>query len=226
MESLGYKCIDLTRGQPLVTHARLDPTHTTVLRRRFEIEAVNRFKTLRRKIREELTDENFGLGPNAFGLSTNAPKYNFPRSDKKVSEFMKWLKSQSDAGILELKQGTPMESAAERAWSSTYVRASYKKGIDSAARSMRKSKVRVEDKWVEAAFNRPFHVDRVGLAFTRTYSSLEGITRTMESQIGRTLAQGLAEGLGMKEIARSITDRVDKIGIKSARVLARTEVMS
>lgn len=205
----------------LRTHARLDPTNTTAIRRAFERKIVQRFKKLRAEIKAELTAENFGLDQPM----VNA-RFNFPRSAQKVEAFQRWLKRQSDAGILEVTQGTALGTSSERAWTSTYVRASYERGVDSAAKGMRKSKVKVADGFVEAAFDRPIHADRVGIAYTRTYSSLEGITRTMEAGISHALASGLAEGKGMKEIADSILDRVDKIGITRARVLARTETIA
>jgi SPP1 gp7 family putative phage head morphogenesis protein len=48
----------------------------------------------------------------------------------------------------------------------------------------------------------------------------------MDKQISRTLANGLAEGRGPMEIARSLVDRVEKIGVTRARMLARTETIA
>jgi len=66
----------------------------------------------------------------------------------------------------------------------------------------------------------------VGLIYTRTFSDLNGITQAMDQQISRILAQGIGEGRGPMDIARELNERVDKIGISRARMLARTEIVS
>jgi len=65
----------------------------------------------------------------------------------------------------------------------------------------------------------------VGLIYTRTYRGLKGITDEMDKQISQVLAQGMAEGRNPNTIAKALADRVDKIGITRARILARTEVI-
>ena len=47
----------------------------------------------------------------------------------------------------------------------------------------------------------------------------------MDKQISTILAQGMAEGQNPNILARRINDRVDKIGIVRAKILARTEVI-
>jgi len=47
----------------------------------------------------------------------------------------------------------------------------------------------------------------------------------MSQQIARALADGLGAGLGPQDIAWIITDRVDRIGIVRARMMARTEII-
>src|SRR5215470_15020018 len=90
---------------------------------------------------------------------------------------------------------------------------------------MRAQGATVEPRWVDAAFFRPLHADRAGLIYTRAYGELEGITSTMSAQVSRTLAQGIAEGRGMRELSKTLADQVD-VGIKRARVLTRTEVIN
>jgi SPP1 gp7 family putative phage head morphogenesis protein len=48
----------------------------------------------------------------------------------------------------------------------------------------------------------------------------------MDQQISGVLANGLAQGKGPMQIARDINNRVDKIGITRARVIARTETIN
>lgn len=198
---------------------RYDPTMTTTLRRQFEGALAKRFRKLKGAINTLLITDD------AFGLRTNRTDFRFLRSGDKVAAFQEWLKEQQDAGILELTPGVPAARAAETSWASVYVRSAYHKGMSRSASQLRKEGVSVAPSWVVDAFTRPFHVDRVGLAYTRVFQELEGITAEMDRQISRTLAQGLSQGTGAVQLAKELNDRVDKIGITRARMMARTEVI-
>lgn len=218
---------------------RQDPTGTTKLRRRFEAELTRRFRRLKGLVLESLV-RNDALGISKFKplpQQTNVVpiirdeaispgQFAFTTSPDKVGAFMRWLKQQERDGIFEIQEGTPLESAARNSWSSVYIRNAYQKGIEDAGRKLRQGGADVAPSWIEGAFTRPIHADRVGLAYTRTFSQLQGITESMDQQISRILATGLANGDNPMKIARAINNRVDAIGITRARVLARTEVIS
>ena len=213
----------------LHTHAkakRYDPTRTTQLRTKFEADMVRRFKKLRAAIIKKIVDDDcFGLRATGV-IRVHDRDFAFQTDPQKVDAFMAWLKSQEQAGILEIQRGIGTSTSAQRAWSDVYIQSAYQKGIAQAGQELRKAGVTVSDRWIDAGFNRPIHADRVGLLYTRTYTDLKGVTEAMDQQIARTLAQGMIDGKGPIDIARSLTDRVDKIGIKRARVIARTEIIS
>lgn len=206
----------------LHTHAELkrDPTQTTTLRNRFEADAYKRLRTIKGRIRDAI------IQADGFGLKTNRGRFEFERTSAKVGAFMEWLREQEREQGFRLSEGTSVENAANKAWTATYIQTAYQRGIGSAAKNLRGQGVSVADSWEENAFNRPIHADRVGLAYTRVYRELQGITEAMDQQISRELAQGLAEGQNPREIARRLNNRVDKVGITRARALARTEVIS
>ena len=199
---------------------RYDPTQTTTLRQQFEADLARRFRAIAKAIRQKIGKED------GFGLKANRGEFDFLRSDQKVAAFMEWLQQQVNAGVLEVRRGETLQQAGQRAWTNTYIRSAYQKGIAQSASRMRAQGASVAPEWVETAFTRPFHADRVGLAYTRTFNDLRGITAEMDKQISRTLANGLAEGRGPMEIARSLVDRVEKIGVTRARMLARTETIA
>lgn len=207
---------------PITANAakRYDPTRTTTLRQQFEADLARRFRAIGRAIIKRIGDED------GFGLKANRGQFDFPRSDQKVAAFMDWLQQQVNAGVLEIRKGETLQQAGQRAWTNTYIQTAYQKGVAQSAFRMRSQGATVAPEWVETAFTRPFHADRVGLAYTRTFNDLRGITAEMDKQISRTLANGLAEGRGPMEIARSLVDRVEKIGVTRARALARTEVVA
>jgi SPP1 gp7 family putative phage head morphogenesis protein len=220
-----------------------DPTRTTDIRRRFEAEAVRRFQRLKSLIREALIElDVLGLrgrsakeGINAamfraafardqVGLSEGA--FAFERDPQKVRSFMAWLRAAERKEVLGIQEGVGLESAAEGAWTRTYVETAYQRGVAQAGNELQGAGAAVEQGFIRAAFNRPVHADRAGIIFTRTFSDLNGITAEMDKQISRVLSQGILEGRNPREIARQLNERVDRIGITRARVLARTEVIN
>lgn len=198
---------------------RYDPTRTTRLRQSFEGDLAKRFRALKGAVNRMVYKSD------AFGLRTNLREFNFPRSEDKVSGFMRWLKEQQRLGGLEITIGMTSARAGNAAWANVYLRSAYQRGMAQASAELRKNGVSVAPDWVIDAFTRPFHADRAGLAFTRTFAELEGITAEMDRQISRVLAEGLAAGSSPSELASQINNRIDKIGVTRARMLARTEVI-
>lgn len=198
---------------------RVDPTRTTALRKRFMGEASRRFRRLKGRINQVVVEED------GFGLKVQR-RFAFERSDEKVEAFMEWLRGAQRDEILTVVQGVPQARAARQAWTATYIETAYQRGVAQAAGQMRKAGAAVDQRWIDSAFNRPIHADRVGLAYIRAYDQLEGITQAMDQQISRELAQGIAEGLNPEDIARRINNRVDAVGRTRARMLARTEVIN
>lgn len=186
-----------------------------------------RFRQLRALITESLVENDaLGLKPMITDRALRPGEFEFVRSGAKVAAFMEWLQSEQSDLITGVRLGTPMASAAEQSWANVYIESAYQKGLRDAGTRLRRSGARVESSWVEGAFSRPIHADRVGLAFTRTFNDLKGITNEMDKQISRQLAIGIASGQNPAVIARSINDRVSKIGITRGKMLARTEVIA
>lgn len=210
---------------------RQDPTQTTMVRWAFEREVNRRFAELRRLVQAAVVDNDvLGLasspGPRVHVEIPRPGAFAFSRTDRKISSFMEWLRLAAQDNILDVRLGVPMARAAETAWSNVYIQSAYQRGLAQAANELRGQGVSVSDRYIDGAFLRPFHVDRAGIAFTRTFDELRGVTEAMDQQISRVLAQGLVEGRGPMDIARSLNDRVDKIGRTRARTIARTEVIS
>lgn len=206
----------------LAVHAELkrDPTRTTALRNRFSGDLSRRFRRLKGLINQAI------VADDGFGLRANRGRFEFERSADKVTAFMDWLRQQQDREILEVTTGPGQSVSGETAWTSVYVRSAYQRGVAQAAANLRKAGAGVSQRWIDAAFMRPIHADRLGLAFTRVFTQLRGITETMDQQISLVLAEGLAEGAAPPEMARRINSRVDKIGLARARVLAQTETIA
>lgn len=192
-----------------VQASRTDPTKTIVLRRRYERDLVRRFQKLKKLIREFL---------EGGGIVINEPV-------DELAKFEDWLRRMVEQEILEVSFGTPMQRAARSHWSNMYLSSAYQKGLSHAAQQIRKGGGEVSQEWIDAGFFRPIHADRVGIIHAQSFSKLKGLSEATMDTIFDTLAQGMAEGRSPKQIARMIADRVDAVGIKRARVIARTEVI-
>lgn len=214
----------------------LDPTRTTSLRNAFVRDMDRRFNQLKSLIKQAIIDQDvFGLNTpqhvTTFAANINTLPGNkafaFSRSSEKVDAFMLWLNEQEKKGIIQTVKLNQLGTAAEEPWTNTYIADSYKRGQQRATYEMGKTGMvnPLGMSGLTASMSTPFHVDRVGLLYTRTFSDLKGISQAMDTQISRILAQGLTDGDNPKVLAKKITDSVDGIGRARARTLARTEVI-
>ncbi len=226
---------------------QVDPTRTLTLRTAFAREMTKRFRELRGIVRKAIVqDDVLALREpsNAIMGLVSSPgdrAFNFPRSQDKIAAFMDWFNAQVDEGILETTTREQLGTSIENAWTNTYIRQGYERGVIRGRGELLKGGFNVpslaESGGIAAAFNQPMHLDRAGVLFTRTFNDLKGITDAMSSQIARTLAQGISEGIGPNELARQLTKVIGgDIGItdtlgrfipaeRRAKILARTEII-
>lgn len=208
-------------GEYVATLARGEPTSTTTLRNRYEADLYKRFRGLKGIVRETVADNDalrlsatLAAPRNDFGFDTDA---------EKEAAFLDWLRDGIDDDVLE---PLPREEAiAGQHYTAEYVRASSHQGADYAAAQLRDEGIDVSDEVIEASFARGAHRDKLRELYLRNYEALDGITSEMATQISRELSEGVAAGENPLEMARTINDRVDKVGITRARTMARTEVM-
>lgn len=225
-----------------------DPTRTVALRNVFAREMKHRFRELTKVIKVSVVDRDcFGLKPAVQGNQMNStiPKqFNFGRSSDKVAAFMAWLQQQVEKGILDVRIFNQVGSAVESAWTNRYIYDSYKRGVLRARQEMLKVGMDIpsmeETGGINATLSLPFHVDRLGLLFTRTFNDLKGITDEMDTLISRVLTQGIADGDSPLLLARKLVEvinnsggdlsLVDSLGRfisaeRRAVILARTEII-
>jgi len=201
---------------------KYDPTHTTSLRNIFARDMKRRFKELAKVVVTALVVQDcLGLGKYKFDTYQMIPPgnaaFNFLRDPAKVEAFMRWLKEQVDKGILTLGQYQQLGRAVEDAWTNYYILDSYKRGVIRARYEMIKAGLIIPSietsGGIEAIMGLPFHLDRVGLIFTRVYSQLQGITSAMDSQISQILAQGMIDGDGPALLARKLVAVINGTGL-------------
>jgi len=228
----------------IVTNAQRDPTRTAGLRQAYVKACRSRFVAIKSLIRETVVT-NAALSsavPIARGgviaLARAATRYDFPSDPAgKAQAFMDWLMDTADEGILEIEQRDGRRIVLRQEWQNIYVRAAYTRGVEQADKLL--ARAGGESGACEAfyTFNRPstidpgrflskpMHADALGILYTRNFNELKGITEAMGGQIADVLTRGLAQGLPIKKLARLLNERVDKIGIRRATTMARTEII-
>jgi len=175
----------------------IDPTKTVALRSRYQREMKRRFDAFKKAVDVHIRDRN--------ALQVNAPA-------NKLRAFQLWLKQAERQGLLTR-------------WQNNYLLSAYQKGLAGAGSELGRAGARITDDFIHSAWFRPIHRDRIELIYTRAYTELDGITTVMDTQISRTLAQGLLEGRSADELADAVAENIDGISATRAQVLARTEVI-
>ena len=229
---------------------RQDPSRTLTLRAKFVREMNVRFRVIKTAIRRAVVDlDVFGLQDPEITANVltadealariQARQFAFPRTADKVDGFMQWLEDTQKRTVLAGMDQVPLMEVIRRpgrrpgkeAWSDIYVHSAYSKGILRGRQELKNAGVAVpkmefdDTDYLRHSFNQPIHAERLGVAYTRTYNELKGVTQAMDQQISRVLAEGLGSGLNPRVIARNMMDRVDKIGLPRAKMIAHTETM-
>lgn len=228
---------------------RFDPTHTTALRNAFAKDAKRRFKELEKVIWQAIVvDDCFGLNRGMTLHQMGTPghaAFAFATSEAKVTEFMKWMNTQVNNGILTVKDLNQLGSPTNGAWTNKYVYDSYRRGVIRARYELQKAGFGVpsieQTGGAEISMGTPFHMDRLGVLYSRVFSELKGITQAMDGQISRVLTQGIMDGDNPRLLARKLVSTINGVGMgdlairdtlgrfipaeRRAGMLARTEVI-
>lgn len=213
-----------------------DPTGTIKIRNQYMKQLEKRFGVLKKLIKESF------MTNNALHLVAPMPANNFiyKYDAEKVEAFIRWLNKSVEELLFEVLDSPllPIQgiqsvqglmAEANKFWGNQYILSSYKKGVIEAKAETDKQLGKRANLPFSAGGNQllnPIKVEKVLNLFVRDFSQLKGITSAMSSQMSRVLSESMAEGVGFEEAARRLNDRVDKIGITRARLLARTEIVN
>lgn len=198
----------------LVSGDRVDPPRVLPIQTRY-------IDVLRRAYRGVMEDvwttvvehDAFGIEDGPRGQVTTGPTrdFDFPTTDDKRDAFLRWLDHNLRTGVIEQPDHRP------------YFRVSYQRGVTHADAATRALGFDIDEADLEALFNRPVHSRTLEQVFRRALNGLDDINRAVGSEMSRVLAQGLIEGWNPNKVAREINDRIEKVGIHRARLIARTE---
>lgn len=197
-----------------------DPTRTLTLRNKAVSEINRRFKQLNRLIVESVKENKIFID-NAQALRKE--EFIFLRDGEKLKKFDAWLQGAIAEIILS---GSVQKDDLNINWLLAYIDTAYRKGIKKSTSVMqqRLGKNVIPD--LPNLVNLPPHARAMELIFTRDFDQLKGITEAMSQQISYVISEGILQGENPNDMAKRITDRVEKIGITRAKLLARTEVIN
>ena len=230
-QAINYKSVTLLLNEEY----RIDPTKTLTLRNAFDKDMQRRFKALISDIYTLIVDlDVFGLKQPEKGFKTNRKKlkinttpekeaWKWLSSAEKQNQFMEWLKIKQEAGILETIQVNGIGGVQNVPWTNTYIQDSYKRGVQRARYELPQAGHVVpsiaESGGISVVMNTPFHIDRVGLLYSRVFEGeLRNVTAAMDSQISRVLAQGLADGDGVRTMAAKLRATIDGTGVSKLAI--------
>jgi len=216
-----------------------DPTRTATIRKNWVADAKRRHKELAQRAVDFTLAE---LQPISRQAVQNKARFEYTYDQNRINAFLVWLQIQVDDLLLT--------GGADNSWQNAYLEEAYLRGIKSAQaktnQEIRLGELPAEgtptiegdlvitgglstaaglSASAEAIIALAIHQEALNVLFTRDFAALKGVTETMSQQIAKVLADGMLEGVGIKELARRIADRVEKIGFARAKLIARTETI-
>lgn len=209
---------------PLLPRSLKDPTAQDRRERGAIAEFKARYSAINRGLLAILKRQTYRTITLNASLSTNAEEtlktYRFDINQGVLDDITAEISSLIDEQILG------PDGTLQSLWFlDAYVEPAYRQGTAQAYTNFSvQSAAYVADKpLLEMVYQSQAYQTRIGLVRAREFELMKGLDAGAKDVLGRTLAQGMAEGRGPIDIARSITERV---GVEQARALriARTEI--
>ena len=209
---------------------RLDPTRTTLLRRKFMAEMRRRFDKVYTEIVDLIVDKDaFGLVEQKIVvLNATSKQWKYQNNPQKIASFKQWLNDMVKKNILAVSS----VKIPGQAWTADYVWTAHKSGLlKSQAAASKGSAITLpqylagtQAQYLMSAFSRPATMESLQMLYTGTYDSLVGVTSAMDVQMSRILTSGFVQGDNPIVIAREMKNALG-ISKTKAEMIARTEII-
>lgn len=166
-----------------------------------------------------------------FSRVTNQ-RFAFRSNEEQLRLFQEWLRTEINGGITTVTPGN-----VDQAYWTRFIEEGYRKGAGRAFDDVRKPALRAGSQeqlsffqgtraeFLRQSFAQPETVQKIKLLAGRVFTDLQGVNQAMATQMNRVLAEGLAQGQNPRVIAKTLTETVDKIGVRRAGQIARTETI-
>lgn len=199
--------------------SRDEPSQTRTLRQEYARKLRGAWQRIRAAAREGIV-ENDALALESEAL-VDAPRrgqLDRDRIAQQVDAVRRWITRAATQEIVQPYGRNGNE----------YIERAYLKGVEDARTELRALGIESlqSDSTISAtALQLPAHEEQIERLLEKNLSSLEGLTEDTAEDLSRELSDGLAAGDGPKDIASTIADRIESIGLNRATVIARTELM-
>lgn len=207
-----------------------DPSRTAGISRQYRADLGRRWKKISSLIWQTVVvNDALRLKDDRSSVAAAQPARPFQfRSDPEglVDDFVAWLNQSLDDEVLEVVRGPGGRVTRNTRWQSTYVRASYSRGVEHADRSLRSIGVTLPRESLATIFSTPVASEALARLYARSFNELDGITRATSQRISRVLTTGLATGQGPRQMALEMRRAVSTIGVVRSNALARTEIIN
>jgi SPP1 gp7 family putative phage head morphogenesis protein len=143
-------------------------------------------------------------------LTLNA--YQFTTLPEKLTAYKTWLVDQVNRGLLLAKN-------KKQPWLDPYLQSAFKLAVGRAYAMSKKINLDL------SSFSNPATQQMLQLIYMRAYSALKGVTEAMDATMSRILAEGLAHGLGARQVAKQLREALN-FSRRRAETIARTELIN
>lgn len=177
------------------------------------------------------TDNRYDLQAkdSSSGRAVTNTDYQFATDGAKQKAFSQWLQAQLDSGVLGIVGSTDPDQPP----GAQYIASAYKQGLIRAYEDAHRADLagnpelyqQSRAKFLASSFGTPEALAKVEALYTRAFEDMKGLTAYEKQQLGRTLADAMANGFGADQTARNMVDQIDSITRTRANTLARTELV-
>lgn len=204
----------------------LDPTKTTLVRRRFVTETKRRITVFKMSLKRAIVDADvFGLDSDTGIISLNVTprEYAYLSDVDKVEMFRQWLERELDREILD-RDGVE--------WMAVFLEQAYRRGVLNSYLALRRRvdiEAELEDttreQFLQFAMAAAFAGGALAQANQRVLIGLRGYRDAVIQELTRTLSDGLARGLTARQMYDAMEYRVNVVSNRRAIAVARSEII-
>ncbi|QLH82470.1 minor capsid protein [Halosimplex pelagicum] len=196
-----------------------DPTQTLTLRQEFAQRLRGILARINAELRRGIVERDaLGLRDGQLQAARKPdplPDVSAERRAEVITTVREWLTEQLRKARIEVFTAEEI----------SYIRAAYERGLQHADGALTDADATAPEMSVAASMQLPVHRDQLQTLYTRVVNEWDGLTSELNQAVARELADGLDQGENPTDIARSISDRIEKIGKTRATTLARTEII-
>jgi len=218
---------------------RTDPTRTKLIRNRFKRDFARRVQSIKRSVKEHVIDDDF------FALQTR-DEYAFltdnalhgemagKSDDEKARWFMNWFNGLIMFQLYEANRtSAELESLMSLPWQEQYIKAAYQRGVTRSRSELIQAGIAPDEfgfglrpeAQSAVRMQSDAHQEAYNSSLFRTKNETIGVGEATEQTVQRSVAGGLAVGLGAVAMSEMILHDIDKVLGNRSELIAETEVV-